>query len=272
MAEVSQRIYLGDSEVFALYDNKWSAVNPFFQPEAEPTPVLTDSVMMLDATSATSYPGTGNTWTDLSGNGNNADVSLITPYWNAGGYFDFPGTDYTKVGTVTTAASLDIFDGDFSCIVVGTIDLAKGGVDDACGPYSNDQYFAAPGTAILIVRNSADGNYRKMQFYLNQTVEAGLGLSTGVVFTNIGDWFVIHVVRSGSNVQYYNTANTSIGSFTSSNNANNDRNFIIGRGRNNASTSQRYDGKIACLGFYDKALSADERLENINYFKNKLGF
>jgi hypothetical protein len=267
---VSTAIYLGDKLVKPIFGNQFMGINPFFVPE--PTPVLTDSVMMLDATSATSYPGTGNTWTDLSGNGNNADVSLITPYWNAGGYFDFPGTDYTKVATVTAAASLDIFDGDFTGIYVGTIDASAGGVGDSVGFYSNDEYFAVPGTAVFLNRNPADGNYRKMSIYLNQTAESLVGLSSSPAYNSIGDWFVLHIVKSGSNIQYYNTSNSSIGSFTNTNNANNNRNFIIGRGRNNATVNQRWDGKIACLGYYDKALSADERLENINYFKNKLGF
>jgi hypothetical protein len=267
VGRVSTAIYLGDKLVKPIFGNQFMGINPFSV--AEPTPVLTDSVMILDATSAASYPGTGNTWTDLSGNGNNADVSLVTSYWNSGGYFDWPGSDYTKVATVADAASLDVLNGDFTFLLVGTIDTAAGGFADLVGPYSMNDWNDNPGMGWLFVRNSADGNYRKMNFYLNAT---GLGLSTSVAFNALGDWFVIHVVRSGSTVTYYNTANTSIGSFTSSVNANNNNGFTIGRGRNDATTNYRWDGKMAGIGLYDKALTSDERLENINYFKDKLGF
>jgi hypothetical protein len=267
MTEVSQRIYLGDSEVFALYDNKWSAVNPFF--EAEPTPVLTDSVMMLDATSATSYPGTGNTWTDLSGNGNNADVSLITPYWNAGGYFDFPGTDYTKIGTVTHSTSLNIFDGDFTMMFVGTVDAAAGGFSDITAPFTKPSLVVDPGITPAIIRNSSDGNYKKMFLRVNNS---NLTVSTSTLFTNLGDWFVVHIVKSSTTIDYYTTANTSIASFANTQNANNTGNVEIGRGRDNATANYRWDGKLAAVGFYNTALSSAQRLQNINYFKDKLGF
>ena len=49
--------------------------------------------LYLDASNTTSYPGTGNTWFDLTSNGNNGAISGAT--WNNSGYFDFDGiNDY----------------------------------------------------------------------------------------------------------------------------------------------------------------------------------
>jgi hypothetical protein len=242
-------------------------INPFFVPE--PTPVLTDSVMMLDATSATSYPGTGNTWTDLSGNGNNADVSLVTSYWNAGGYFDWPGTDYTKIATVSHAASLNIFNADYTVLMVGTIDATAGGFSDLAGMWSKPDFNANPSTGQLFIRNSADGNFRKMQYYINGT---GIGLSSGTAFASIGDWFVIHVTRSGNTYTYYDVNNNSFGTATSSLNGNSTGTLQIGRARNDATANYKWDGKVAGIGLYTGVLTSDERLQNINYFKDKLGF
>jgi hypothetical protein len=267
MPEVGQGLFLGNTPIQLIQNNNFVVANPYT--EVGPSPVLDQSVLLLDATNPASYPGSGNTWTDLSGQGNNADVSSITTYWNAGGWFDWPGNDYTKVATVADAASLDVLDGDFTFVLVGTVDASAGGLADLAGPFSMNDWFDNPGMGWLVIRNSSDGNYKKMNFYLNG---GALGVSTGTIFTNLGDWFVIHVVRSGSNVQYYSTANSSIGSFTNSSNANNNNGVIIGRGRNDGSFNYRWDGKISCVGLYDKALSSDERLQNINYFKDQLGF
>ena len=54
--------------------------------------IITDGlVLALDAGNPKSYPGSGTTWTDLSGNGNHVTLSGTT--YNSSGYFDFDGTD-----------------------------------------------------------------------------------------------------------------------------------------------------------------------------------
>jgi hypothetical protein len=56
-------------------------------------------VLNLDASYLGSYPGTGNTWYDLSGNGNNGTLTNGPTYSSAnGGYIDFDGTnDYVTI-------------------------------------------------------------------------------------------------------------------------------------------------------------------------------
>jgi hypothetical protein len=267
---VSTGIYLGDKLVKPIFGNQFMGVNPFFQPD--PTPVLTNSIMMLDATSATSYPGTGNTWTDLSGNGNNADVSLVTSYWNAGGYFDWPGTDYTKIATVADAASLDIFgsSSNWTLMFAGSVDATAGGLAGIAGPFAMNDWTDNPGIGWLFWRDTGDANYKKMQLYTNATAA---GFSNNTVWSTTGEFLVLHIVKSGGNtITYYNTSNTNIGSHTNTTNANNNNGIVIGRGRNEASFNYKWDGKIAGIGYYNTALTSDQRLQNINYFKDKLGF
>ena len=63
--------------------------------------IVTDElVLALDAGNTKSYPGSGTTWTDLSGNGNDGTL-LNSPTFNSanGGYLDFDGTnDYVNCG------------------------------------------------------------------------------------------------------------------------------------------------------------------------------
>ena len=61
-------------------------------------------VMNLDAGNASSYSGTGNTWTDLTGRGNNGTIPSAIVYNSAnGGYFQFANS----IGVVLPSASPD---------------------------------------------------------------------------------------------------------------------------------------------------------------------
>ena len=63
-------------------------------------------VLYLDAANPTSYSGTGTTWTDLSGNGNNGTL-MNSPIYSAtsGGNFVFNGSNTYVYAPITKAAS-----------------------------------------------------------------------------------------------------------------------------------------------------------------------
>jgi hypothetical protein len=57
-------------------------------------------LLYLDAGNSASYPGTGTTWTDLSGNGNNGTLTNTQNYSTTnGGQFAYPVTPSTVSGT-----------------------------------------------------------------------------------------------------------------------------------------------------------------------------
>ena len=64
--------------------------------------IITDGlVLCLDAGNTKSYPGSGTTWTDLSGNGNSV-TATNSPTWNSAGYFSTGATGYfTGSGTAS---------------------------------------------------------------------------------------------------------------------------------------------------------------------------
>ena len=67
-----------------------------------PSPIITNGlVLCLDAADRNSYPGSGTTWTDLSGRGNNGTLQNGVGYsGDNGGSLSFDGVDdYVSIGT-----------------------------------------------------------------------------------------------------------------------------------------------------------------------------
>ena len=81
-------------------------------------PVTSGLSLFLDAGNSSSYPGTGTTWSDLSGNGNNGTLVGSPTYTTAdGGYFSFGSagsqrtsfTYRTPIQTASTAFTWNIW-------------------------------------------------------------------------------------------------------------------------------------------------------------------
>ena len=71
-------------------------------------------VLSLDTANNKSYPGSGTTWTDLSGNNNNGTLVNNPAYSsNNGGSIVFDGTD-DYINTGKTAAQLGIYDANYT--------------------------------------------------------------------------------------------------------------------------------------------------------------
>ena len=67
--------------------------------------IVTDGlVLCLDAANKKSYPGSGNTWFDLSGNNNNFTISNTSTFThNTNGYFDMTGGNISRNALVTNS-------------------------------------------------------------------------------------------------------------------------------------------------------------------------
>ena len=260
----TQKVYLGDDLIGDVRFGEHKIITRFDSPARI---IDSSTVLFLDSTDNVSYPGSGDTWYDLSPSANHATGDAFSSYWNSvNSTFQFPGDATTNdSGSVSANSSLDIFDGDFTIQFVGTVDFANSNVNlNLTSPVGLSYYNSNAGWGMLINRDSGDGNYRKLFFYQNNAVK----VSTSTIFTNLQDWMVIQIVRSGSTLTVY-ADNTSVGSTTDSTNSNNNLDLIIGRA---SSTAYPWAGKLANIALYDKALSSAERQTNIDYFGTKLGF
>lgn len=208
--------------------------------------IITDGLVLnLDAGNTKSYPGTGTTWTDRSGFGNNG--TLIN------------GTGYspTDVGSVS-------FDGSD-----GFVRINNGTGVNISNVFSVLVWvkFNAFNTVLLGSNDFGDSGY-PMYILQNQIYIAAGGAFTSI--QNIGlptnQWTHIAVLRNNTSVSWYKNG-TIIGSSTLNSSASN---VVKSIGGYNAGGFY-LNGNISSVEIYNRALSASEVLQNYNATKGRFG-
>jgi len=232
--------------------------------------IITDGLILhLDAADTNSYPGSGDTWTDLSDEGN--DVTLEnSPTYNASGYFTFDGTnDYADrddiLGITDWPFTFSVWvkpstGGSSTDTIMG---FAKGSANimyTTIGVASNDQF-------LVNIRNIG-----YIFTYLDDTPDARDGDWYNYVITCISDTerktYINGVLNSSYGTVHYGgtyTIDVDVDFSTAQNS------FDIGRlGR--SSHTDYFEGDYATCFVYNRELSADEVLENYNVHKERFGY
>lgn len=211
--------------------------------------IVTDGLACyLDAANRKSYPGTGDTVYDLSGNGRNGTrAGTYKPSWNSDGYFTFTngtnGNNYTRIDTSNPATT------DLTVEVVYRTTTNGGTV---LRQYDDDFH-------IRIGRVSAGNAYNDYML----TPSTYISLNTWVY--NAITWY------NGITLKFYRNAINVV----SGNRSSQDTDGIVAStvriGTRNDAYSEHFDGDIALYRFYTKALSPDEILQNYNALKGRYG-
>lgn len=213
--------------------------------------VTTDLRMYLDAGNASSYPGTGTTWTDLSGFGNNATLSGGVGYISTfGGALVFDGVD--NRGDVTNASSLNFT----NVITISAWFRYSGGITNE----------------MALVRKELQW---QLGFQTTNTIRCLIGTSgttgwTGANDVNytftIGDWYNIAMTYDGSNMRIYvNNSLVKTATVTGAIVPTTD-NVKIGY------QTAYLNGNIGHILIYNKALNATEIEQNWNALKSRYGY
>jgi prepilin-type N-terminal cleavage/methylation domain-containing protein len=231
-------------------------------PTPAPTIVQNGLILHLDAGNTASYPGSGTTWTSLSGNGNNGTLTNlygstidIPTYSNSnGGSLVFDGiNELVTHGNVT---SLNFGTGSF------TVDFWMRPIAWGDG-YSRGIADKKPndGTSGWTIYNDG-GQPSKINARLG--AENNFFSSTSVVTNTWQHWTL---VRNGSTLYwYYNATQDSIG--TNSANLTNTTSFYIGRSQTWSGT---FSGNISVVAIYNRALSTSEITQNHDVLKSRYG-
>jgi hypothetical protein len=216
-----------------------------------PRIVTNGLVLALDASDKNSYPGTGTTWRDMSGN--NITGSLInSPTFNTsnGGNFGFIADDYVVMeensALNTQTPSVEVW--------IKTNATNQNGFWFEKGTV-NSQYSLFQEDVRIVWRQSDRSQSTTTATYLNTT-----------------DWAqVVGTYTSGDRRTYINgilrTSDTQTGAVSTNTNG-----MSIGvYGGFNGGRGYFYNGNIAIVRVYNRVLSASEVLQNYNAQKSRFG-
>ena len=208
--------------------------------------VASAPVLYLDAGNAKSYPGSGTTWTDLSGNSNTGTLVNGPTYSSANG------------GSI-------VFDGSNDYVGL-TAGLLSGTGDFTASQWIQQNSGGNSGTTFA---NYLAGN---LQMFFGSSF-VGLYLANSTAYANAAihfttNWTMFTCLRSGTVTQVYkNETLIQTGSSLST---------IGGTGAafrmgTNTSGGEQYNGKIGTTNVFSRALSAAEVQQNFNALRGRYG-
>ena len=200
-------------------------------------------VLHLDAGNTSSYPGTGATWFDLSGQANHAALSGSPTF--VSGALQFGGAG--QYGTIQDAASLNIVKP--TIIVVADVATGTPVARGAYGVLWNYGITGITTTSFKIRNNNGD--------YVSDTIPAKPGPS---FFAGVHDGVQRLYFRDGATAGSSSTGySPQIGTaFTT-----------IGAVIQGASFVENFAGKIYFVLIYNRDLSASEILQNFNAIRSR---
>ena len=217
--------------------------------------IVTDGlVFAVDAGSERSYPGTGSTWFDLSGNG--LDMTMVgTVTWNSAGYFTGWATANYFACTESYGAILPI--GNQARTIIAVVEAGTTTGYQHVTHYGNYTTNQAYGLALL------NGVLSDHRWGTSNNGTVGVSASNNIVMlstrhaTNTG-------ARFGIDTSYQDIS-TIIGANTASN-----VQFRIGSRLNNGETWMS-NGKIFRVLIYNRVLTDAEIEQNYNALQSRFG-
>jgi hypothetical protein len=210
-------------------------------------------VLALDAGNTKSYPGSGTTWTDLSGRGNTGTLTGGLTYSNTnGGSIVFDGSDSKYVSTNLVLPSPSTTPTTFDLVFKYNSTAAYKGL---IGASEYQQYGFSIGfmgqNDIRMTYNAPANGYEPSWTYNSSIISNG---------TFVFDGRNITAYRNGSVISTY-TASFDVTADS--------RGVWLGRNRQGGWGSAQCD--IYCAKVYNKALSAAEIQQNFNALRGRFG-
>ena len=225
--------------------------------------LVTDGLILaLDAARTLSYPGSGTTWTDLSGNGNNGTLTNDPTYSSGnGGSIVFDGVDdSTNFGNIL---QLGTESRTYCCwykINTNQVGYLVSKTDNGLSAYRQALGFLVDGNFRVILRAAANANY-------------DMDTTNPKIDTN---WHYLVWVLDRNSSQYLYQDTTLLNS--SSISAISSQDFQLNRplriGSYNSTTDaimSVFNGNIAQVSIYNRALTAAEIQQNFNALRGRFG-
>jgi hypothetical protein len=223
--------------------------------------IVTDGlVLCLDAANPASYPGSGTTWNDLSGNSNTGTLTNGPTFTTDGlGAIVFDGADDSVV--VDNSSTLQITNSITINLWVNVQVAAS--TTGGCGVVTKGTFAGEPTNDYDYMMYITDAS-TAFAFYKKNS--AGVSQNLAVSYNSALKWSFLTVTLNDTDAKLYTNSQLALTStFTSGIRSSND-NLLIGKGWN-----ARLNGFISGVQIYNRALSADEVLQNFNATKTRFG-
>lgn len=230
-----------------------------------PKIVTSGLILALDAANKKSYPGSGTTWTDLSGNSNTGTLTN-GPTFSASnmGSIVFDGAD--DYVSVTTTSLFNFGSGDFSFDIWYTVASNSGSPNDWVSPFSKGNYSSGD-FATLLNRSPGHPDNKKIRFYAGGSNILAVDQESVATNIVINKWYNYSISRI-SGVVYAYVFGISAGSASFVSSVTNSNNISIAASMGGGS-SYPLDGKVSMFKMYNRGLSATEILQNYNAVKSR---
>lgn len=225
-------------------------------------PVVNTNLMVwVDAGQATSYPGSGTTWTDLSGNGKTYTL-FNTPTFNSltnGGVITFAGASSQYATTATTlfnSSTTNTYSINIWVRPTGAGQIVQ--VDGQTTPNTNYHYTAIEITAAGLI-------------YFGQWTGVMSTIATSA--QSLNTWYNLAITYNGTTATAY-VNGASVGSSNIIWSAPGASTFfaLMANDSTNMSGSTAYaSGSIGAFMVYNRALTTDEITSNFNALRNRYG-
>lgn len=208
--------------------------------------VPSNALLFLDASDASSYGGSGTTWTDLSGEGNHATL-VNTPTWNnTDKLFEFSGTTSQHI---TVPSGFADFSNGTTFFVVADLGVGNNWerfLDFSVGGNTNDAFnFGRQSTGTLL----------SLQFYHVEEGNATKTLTSNQISNNTLASYAITTDGSQAKVYKNGSLVETITFAATLSNVTRTQNYI---GRSRAGGNAYYEGEMAVIGIFNRDLSASE--------------
>lgn len=224
--------------------------------------VTSGLVLNLDAAKKDSYPGSGTTWRDISGNSYNG-ILTNGPTFSSDNYGSivFDGVDdFVNFGNI-----LNFGTGDFS---LEAFVLYNNITSNVAGATISKDNFSGTTTYNGVLLNISSGiNFQTRNLVNGSGPDTTVKFSTGL---STNTWYFIHGNRANNILYLYvNGILVNTSSESTATNVTNSQELRIGSLSNTA--PQRLNGRISNVKMYNRALSASEVLQNYNATKGRYG-
>jgi hypothetical protein len=230
--------------------------------------IVTDSlVLALDAANSKSYPGSGTTWTDLSGRGNTGTLTNGPTYSGSnGGSLSFNYTDLEYV-SFSNSSSLQFLNRLPYTLEAWVYPTRNPGANNWTGIFDRESdagsgrdgynlyFLGSAGTdTYFFTERFTSGSYNPVSVTLNQSI-------------TVNNWHHIVGTYDGTTLTLYRNG-SSVGTpvTTTGNITNSSKTLTLGvRG------GQYFDGRISNAKIYNRALTAAEISQNFNALRGRYG-